>query len=165
MPPALGSKCWYIWRYSVIFHSRIKESYFSWIEESRENHQAIQVWKWKSLSHVQLFVTPWTIQSMEFCRPEYFSRGSSQVSHIASTFFTTWATREAQEYWSGVAYPFSSGSSWHRNWTGVSCIADGFFTNWAIMEAKKMKCIFEKYQGQETQWKLRTSSRLKRHEN
>ena len=36
-----------------------------------------------------------------------FSRGSSQprdrtqVSHIAGGFFTNWATREAQEYWSG----------------------------------------------------------------
>ena len=36
-----------------------------------------------------------------------FSRGSSQprdrtqVSHIAGRFFTSWATREAQEYWSG----------------------------------------------------------------
>ena len=36
-----------------------------------------------------------------------FSRGSSQprdrtqVSHIAGGFFTSWATREAQEYWSG----------------------------------------------------------------
>ena len=35
-----------------------------------------------------------------------FSRGSSQprdwtqVSHIAGRFFTSWATREAQEYWS-----------------------------------------------------------------
>ena len=36
-----------------------------------------------------------------------FSRGSSQprdwtqVSHIAGGFFTSWATREAQDYWSG----------------------------------------------------------------
>ena len=29
--------------------------------------------KWKSLSHVWLFATPWTIQSMEFSRPEYWS--------------------------------------------------------------------------------------------
>ena len=29
--------------------------------------------KGKSLSRVQLFVTPWTIQSMEFSRPEYQS--------------------------------------------------------------------------------------------
>ena len=28
---------------------------------------------WKSLSRIWLFVTPWTIQSMEFSRPEYWS--------------------------------------------------------------------------------------------
>ena len=28
---------------------------------------------WKSLSHVWLFATPWTIQSMEFSRPEYWN--------------------------------------------------------------------------------------------
>ena len=33
-----------------------------------------------------------------------------------------------------VAYPFSSGSSRLRNWTGVSCIAGGFFTNQAVSE-------------------------------
>ena len=30
-------------------------------------------WKWKLLSHVWLFATPWTIQSMKFSRPEYWS--------------------------------------------------------------------------------------------
>ena len=30
-------------------------------------------WKWKSLSCVRLFMTPWTVQSMEFFRPEYWS--------------------------------------------------------------------------------------------
>ena len=30
-------------------------------------------WKWKSLSHVWLYGTPWTIQSMGFSRPEYWS--------------------------------------------------------------------------------------------
>ena len=40
-----------------------------------------------------------------------FSRGSSQprdetqVSHIAGGFFTSWAAREAQEYWSGQPVP------------------------------------------------------------
>ena len=42
-----------------------------------------------------------------------------------------------------VAYPFSSGSSWPRNWTRVSCIAGRFFTNWAIREA--MLCEFQVY--------------------
>ena len=40
-----------------------------------------------------------------------FSRGSSQprdwthISRIAGKFFTSWATREAQEYWSGWPIP------------------------------------------------------------
>ena len=40
-----------------------------------------------------------------------FSRGSSQprdwtqVSHIADGFFSSWVTREAQEYWSGYPTP------------------------------------------------------------
>ena len=141
-----------------------------WVSEMKEK------WKWKSLSHVRPFVTPWTVLSMEFSRPEYrngysfpspgdlpnpgieprspalqadslpaklqgkpkrwkwrllystlcdctvhgilqarllkwvafaVSRRSSQprdwtqVSRIAGIFFTNWATREAQEYWSG----------------------------------------------------------------
>ena len=64
------------------------------------------VWKWKLLSGVQPFMTPWTIPSMEFSRPEYFpfSRGSSQprdrtqVSRVAGGFFTSWATRKASVY-------------------------------------------------------------------
>ena len=73
------------------------------------------MWKWKSLSHVQLFVSPWTIKSMEFSRSEYCSgyslpppggssqlRDQTQVFHIAGRFFTSWVTREAQEYfWVG----------------------------------------------------------------
>ena len=30
-------------------------------------------WEWKSLSTVPFFATPWTIQSMKFSRPEYWS--------------------------------------------------------------------------------------------
>ena len=40
----------------------------------------------------------------------------TQVSCIAGRFFIIWATREACEYWSGVAYPFSRGSCQARNW-------------------------------------------------
>ena len=61
--------------------------------------------KWKSFSHVWLFVTPWTIQSKEFFRILEYSeavpftgpsqpRDWIQVSRIVSTFFTSWATRE-----------------------------------------------------------------------
>ena len=47
-----------------------------------------------------------------------------QLSHLGSPRILEW-----------VAYPFSSGCSWPRNWTRVSCIAGRFFTNWAIGEA------------------------------
>ena len=82
------------------------DSYVNWI------HFFVPAWrcwnshivKWKSLSRVQLFATPWTIQSMEFSRPVY---------------------------WSGVAFPFSRGSSQPRYQTQVSHVAGGFFTSWA----------------------------------
>ena len=99
--------------------------------------------KWKSFSCVRLFMTPWTIHSREFSRPENewvafpFSRVSSQpwdqtqVSRIAGRFFTVWAPREAPQNWTEVVpYPFSRGSSC-RSQIRVSCIADGFFTSWA----------------------------------
>ena len=71
--------------------------------------------KWKSLSHVQLFATPWTVAqqtplSVEFSRQEYwrglqnFYRESSQlkdwtqVSCTAGRLFTIWATREDCQY-------------------------------------------------------------------
>ena len=67
-----------------------------------------QIYTWKSLSHVWLFATPWTIQSMEF-----------------QARILEW-----------VAFPFSRGSSQPRDWTWVSCIADRFFTSWATREAQ-----------------------------
>ena len=56
--------------------------------------------KVKSLSHVRLFVTPWTARVLEWIAIS-FSRESSQprnrtrVSRIAGSRFTVWATREA----------------------------------------------------------------------
>ena len=69
-------------------------------------------WKWKSLSHVQLFVTPCTVhgilparilESVAFpcSRGSHQPRDRTQVSRVAGRFFTCWATRKAQEYWSG----------------------------------------------------------------
>ena len=49
-----------------------------------------------------------------------------QLSHKRSPRVLEW-----------VAYPFSSGSSWPRNWTGLSCIAGGFFSSWAIRGAQE----------------------------
>ena len=71
------------------------------------------------ISYVQLSATPWTVArqatlSMGILQARTLewiailsSRGSlqpkdwTQVSSIARGFFTIWATRKAQEYWSG----------------------------------------------------------------
>ena len=69
--------------------------------------------KWKLLSSVRLcdpkdYTVPGILQDRTLEWVAFpFSRGSSppkdrtQVSHIAGGLFTSWATREAQEYWSG----------------------------------------------------------------
>ena len=102
------------------------------------------------VSHVWFLATPWTIQSTEFFRPEYWSgspfpspgalpnQGTEprspycrqilyQLSHEGSPRILEW-----------VASPFSSGSSRLRNRTRVSCITGGFFTTWKIREAHSL---------------------------
>ena len=97
--------------------------------------------KWKSLSHVWLFATSWSIQSMEFSRPEYGVGSLSLFQGIFPTQGSNPGLRHCgwilyQLSYKGiprilqwVACPFSSGSSHPRNPTGVSCITGRFFTN------------------------------------
>ena len=73
-----------------------------------------------SLSLLQwIFLTQELNQSLLHCRWILY-----HLSHQGRPRILKW-----------LGYPFSSGSSWPRNWTGVSGIAGGFFTNWAIREA------------------------------
>ena len=103
-------------------------------------------WKWKLLSRVWLFATPWAIphgilqarilesSSLSLLQGIFPTQGLNpglqhcgrilyQLSHKGRPSILEW-----------VAYPFCSGSSWPRNWTGVSCIAGRFFTSWAMRE-------------------------------
>ena len=73
-----------------------------------------------SLSLLQrIFPTQGSNTGAPYCRRILY-----QLNHKGSTRILGW-----------IAYPFSSRSSWPRNWTRVSCIEGGFFTNWAIREA------------------------------
>ena len=71
-------------------------------------------WKWKSLTPVQYFATPWIIyspwnspgqntgvNSFALLQGIFPTQGSSPGICTAGKFFTKWATWEAQEYWSG----------------------------------------------------------------
>ena len=80
--------------------------------------------KVKSLSHVRLFATPWTVayqapQSMEFFR---------------------------QEYWSGLPFPSPGESSQPRYWTHVSCILGRLYF-WATREAQCSRRGFNPWVG------------------
>ena len=44
-----------------------------WLMQWYETGPFLWIWKWKSFSHVRLFVTPQTIQPVEFFRPEYWN--------------------------------------------------------------------------------------------
>ena len=48
---------------------------------------------------LQAMILEWL--AFPFSRGSFQPRDQTQVSHIAGKFFTIWATRKAQEYWSG----------------------------------------------------------------
>ena len=86
-----------------------------------------------SMGILQARVLDWV--AMPSSRRSSQPRDRIQISHIADGFFTVWATRAAQEYWSEQPIPsFSRGYSWPRNRIGVFCIAGGFFTSLATRE-------------------------------
>ena len=81
-----------------------------------------------SLSLLQgIFPTQGSNPGLPHCRRILY-----QLSHKGSPRIPVW-----------VAYPFSRGSSWHRNRIRVSCIAGRFFTNWAIREMTATVQSFE----------------------
>ena len=70
----------------------------------------------KSLSHAQLFATPWIV--------DYQALRSLSVHGIFQTRILEW-----------VAISFSRGSSQPRDWTQFSCTEGRCFTIWATREA------------------------------
>ena len=120
-----------------------------WVHKSFSRRSPLSSIKWKSLSHIWLFATPWTIQyspwnslaqntgvgSLSLLQGIFPTQRSNpglphcrwilyQLSHKGNLRILEW-----------VAYSFPRGSSRPRNWTRVSCIVAGFFINWAIREA------------------------------
>ena len=87
-----------------LFNVRTKLVLVGWPSESR-SVMSNSLWPHGLYS-------PWILQARILEWVAFpFSRGSShprdrtQVFHLASGFFTSWATREAQEYWSGQPIP------------------------------------------------------------
>ena len=87
------------------------------MSDSLQPHGLYSVWNSpgqntgvRSLSLLQIFPSQGSNPGLPHCRQTLY-----QLSHKGSPRILEW-----------VAYPFSSGSSWPRNWTGVSCIAGRF---------------------------------------
>ena len=131
--PALGNICLLGWVWMIVCCFNLNFPNDLWWE-----------WKWKLLSCVQFFVTQWTIQSMEFSRPEYWSGkpfpstgdlpnpGIKPRSPALQADSLPAEPPGKPKNNALVAYPFSRRSSWPRNQTRFSCITGGFFTNWAM---------------------------------
>ena len=104
-------------------------------------------------SHVQLFVTPWTVTHQvplsvgvspgkntgvgchALLQGIFLNRGSNPgLPHCRWILY--WLSYQGSpRILERVAYPFSRGSSRFRNRIRVSCIAGGVFTSWATREA------------------------------
>ena len=75
--------------------------------------QLLCLWKWKWKWSHSVFVTPWTVA--------YQAPPSIGFSR--------------QEYWSGLPFSFSRGSSRPRDWTLVSRIPGRCFNLWAVFRS------------------------------
>ena len=128
----------FLWRKDV--QKRVSENLIL------NNSQRLLKWcvnvKWKSLSHVWLFATPWIVHgnspgqttvvgSHSLLQGMFLTQGLNpgllhcrrilyQLSHQVSPRILEW-----------VAIPFSRGCSWPRDQTQVSHIAVRFFIIWA----------------------------------
>ena len=101
---------------------------------------------WKSLSHVQLFVTPSTLQSLEYS-PWNSPGQNTKVSScsLLQGIVPTWWSNPGVPHCRRILYhlshegsprilewvssPFSRGTSRPRSQTGVSCLTGRFFTS------------------------------------
>ena len=60
----------------------------------------VKIWKQYTVHRIlQVRILEWV--AFHFSRGSSQPRDQTQVSCIVGRFFTSWATREAQEYWSG----------------------------------------------------------------
>ena len=101
--------------------------------------------KWKSLSRVWLFASPWIpwnspdqntgVGSRSLLQGIFPTQGLNQGLPYCRWILYQLSHKRSPRILEWVAYPFSRGSSQPRNRTGVSCIAGRFFTYWAIREA------------------------------
>ena len=83
-------------RYTVLSHSVVSDSLRPHGLYSRPGSS-------ESMEILQARILEWV--AMPSSRGSSQPKDQTQVSHVVGGFFTIWATREAQEYWSGWPIP------------------------------------------------------------
>ena len=76
------------------------------LKKVSESHSVLSGSLWpRGIVHgiLQAGILEWV--AVPISRGSFQSRNQTQVSHMADGFFTSWATREAQESWSGYPIP------------------------------------------------------------
>ena len=123
---------------------------------------------WKSLSHVQLFATPWSVHGIlhtkntgldfhSFLQGIFPTQGLNPgLLHCRQIFYCL-SHQGSPRILEWIAHPFSRGTSWPRNQTGVSCIASGFFTSWATGDSLQKFLMLGKTEG----WRRRGWQRMR----
>ena len=81
--------------------SKMVNFMYAWKVKVKVNHSCPTLCDPMDCVHgiLQARILEWV--AFPFSRGYSQARDQTQVSHIAGGFFTSWATREAQEYWSG----------------------------------------------------------------
>ena len=92
---------------------------------------------WKLLSHVQFFGTPWTIQPMEFSRPEYQSGYHSPLQGI----FPTQVSNPGLLHCRRILYQLS-----HQKWSEVKSLSHVpfFATPWTVAHQAPLSIGFSR---------------------
>ena len=114
----------------------------SWFPHVHGTWQALK-WSVSNSLRPHVLYSPWDslgqntrVGSLSFLQGIFPTQGLNPgLPHCKVIFFYQLSHKGSPRILEWVAFPFSSGSSRPRNWTGVSCIAGRFFTNWAIREA------------------------------
>ena len=114
----------------------------SWFPHVHGTWQALK-WSVSNSLRPHVLYSPWDslgqntrVGSLSFLQGIFPTQGLNPgLPHCKVIFFYQLSHKGSPRILEWVAFPFASGSSRPRNWTGVSCIAGRFFTNWAIREA------------------------------
>ena len=93
-----SSICYHKWQYFIhIYGWKWKSESRSVVSDSLWPHELYIYYSVHGI--LQVRILEWV--AFPFSRGSSQTRNQTQISHIAGRFFTSWATRKAQEYWNG----------------------------------------------------------------